>query len=137
MRRRNCKRHGPGFPCSCGMGNLYRFVEPVVLYLLFEKGKTHGYELAGKLKDHALTDSEIEPGALYRTLRKLEENGMVTSNWDMSGAGPARRVYELTQSGKDHLEEWYTVLSHMCKQMTRFIEELKVAVDTNKAESET
>lgn len=124
MPRGYCHRHGEGRPCSCAMGNLYRFVEPLVLYLLKKHGKTHGYELVGALQDHALTDSTVEPGALYRTLRRLEENSFVVSSWDVSSAGPARRVYELTEAGEEHLLEWMVVLDHLAKSMARFVAEI-------------
>lgn len=120
MPRGYCHRHGEGQTCSCAMGNLYRFVEPLVLYLLKKHGKKYGYELVGALQEQALTDSTVEPGALYRTLRRLEENGFVVSTWDMSGAGPARRVYELTEDGVGHLEEWIIVLRHLAASMSKF-----------------
>ena len=69
-----CLRHPSGYPCTCAMGNVYRFVEPVVLYMLRENGATHGYQLAASLQQHALTDAEIEGAAMYRTLRRLEEH---------------------------------------------------------------
>jgi PadR family transcriptional regulator PadR len=103
------------------MGNLYRFVEPVVLFLLEKKGKSYGYELSGELRQHAFTDSEVEVAALYKTLRQLEKNDCVTSSWEMDGSGPARRVYALTPHGREHLEEWVTVLNHMSKAMARFV----------------
>jgi PadR family transcriptional regulator, regulatory protein PadR len=120
MPRRACPRHGEGHPCSCAMGNLYRFVEPVLLLLLKKKGRSYGYELAAELPEHALTDSSIEAAALYKTLRQLEENNCVTSEWDVNGNGPARRVYSLTLRGEEHLEEWITVLGHMAQSMARF-----------------
>jgi DNA-binding PadR family transcriptional regulator len=107
------------------MGNLYRFVEPVTLYLLKVRGRTHGYELAGALNDNALTDSRIEPGALYRTLRRLEENGFVVSEWDVSSGGPARRLYDLTPRGEEHLEEWLAVMERMSKSLARFVTDVK------------
>lgn len=107
------------------MGNLYRFVEPVVLHLLKTTGRIHGYELAKALQQHALTDSFIEPGALYRTLRRLEDNGRVTSIWDVSGAGPARRLYELTADGEEHLAEWAAVLRKLGASLTRFAEDVE------------
>lgn len=85
MPRGHCHRHKGQRPCTCAMGNLYRFVEPVVLYLLERNGPTYGYELSTSLKNHALTDAEIDRGALYRTLQRLEEMGHVTSGWDTSG----------------------------------------------------
>jgi PadR family transcriptional regulator PadR len=105
------------------MGNLYRFVEPVVLFLLEKKGHSYGYDLANELEKHALTDAEIERAALYRTLRQLERNGNVRSEWDVHDGGPARRVYKLTSSGKRHLDEWVLVLEHVANSMTRFVHE--------------
>jgi poly-beta-hydroxybutyrate-responsive repressor len=116
------------------MGNLYRFVEPVVLLLLKKKGRSYGYDLSGYLQDYALTDAEIERGALYRTLRQLEANGNVVSAWDVDDSGPARRVYKLTAKGERHLDEWATVLEHVSKSMARFVVETK-RVRTGKAQS--
>jgi len=108
------------------MGKLYRFVEPILLYLLKKKGHAYGYELVGELKEHALTDSTIERGAVYRTLRTLEGNGNVVSDWDVSGSGPARRQYRLTRSGEIHLEEWAEVLSNLSNSMAHFVSEVLV-----------
>ena len=125
MPRGHCHRHGEGQPCSCAMGNLYRFVEPLVLGLLKKQGKTYGYELMGAMQRHALTDSIVEPGALYRTLRKLEENGFVVSIWDASSSGPARRVYELTDEGEVHLREWTKVMKHLSESMSGFVSDVQ------------
>lgn len=103
------------------MGNLYRFVEPVLLLLLKIKGRSYGYELATAIGEFALTDAEVEIAALYKTLRALEQNDCVTSEWDVNAGGPARRVYRLTGRGEQHLEEWTSVLEHMAGAMTRFV----------------
>jgi PadR family transcriptional regulator len=120
---RTCRRHGSEHPCTCAMGNLYRFVEPVLLFLLQKKGRSYGYELANELRQYALTDAEIEVSALYRTLRQLERNRCVTSEWDVAGSGPARRLYKLTARGEEHLQEWIVVLTHVCDSMSRFVRE--------------
>lgn len=121
MPRKECERHGKNFPCSCGMGNLYRFVEPLVLLQLKKKGHAYGYDLCAELQDHALTDTAIEKAALYRTLRQLEANGNVKSEWETNKAGPARRVYKLTKPGELHLVEWAAVLEHLSQSMTSFV----------------
>lgn len=131
MQRGRCVRHGAQRPCTCAMGNLYRFVEPVVLYLLERQGPSHGYELAGALNEHALTDSEIDKGALYRTLQRLETFGHVKSLWDTSGAGPARHVYEITQTGRVHLREWAVVLANLSESMAAFARDVK-SLDSEK-----
>lgn len=119
-----CPRHGKDHPCTCAMGNIYRFVEPVVLYML-KQGETYGYELANKLKDNALTDAEIEGAALYRTLRRLEEHGYVKSKWDVNGSGPARRIYLLTETGNEHLDEWAQVLGNLSQSMVQFVRKVR------------
>jgi len=124
MPRISCPQHGKDRPCTCAMGKLYRFVEPVLLYLLKKRGHAYGYELVGELNEHALTDSTIERGAVYRTLRTLEVNGNVVSDWDVSGTGPARRRYRLTPSGEIHLEEWAEVLGNLSSSMAHFIDDV-------------
>jgi len=113
------------------MGNLYRFVEPVVLLLLKKKGRSYGYDLSGDLDDYALTDAEIERAALYRTLRQLENNGNVKSEWQVENGGPARRIYRLTAKGEKHLQEWAVVLDHVSKSMARFVKTTR-ALDSKK-----
>lgn len=120
MRRSVCPRHQGEHPCTCAMGNIYRFVEPVLLLMLKEKGHSYGYDLAGSLPEYALTDAEIEAAVLYRTLRRLEANGHVKSSWDTSNGGPARRVYALTNSGEQHLLEWAEVLGNLGLAMSKF-----------------
>lgn len=128
MPRKVCVRHGKDHPCSCGMGNLYRFIEPVVLHLLQIKGRSCGYTLCSDLREHSLTDAEIDKAALYRTLRQLEANGNVKSAWEMGDGGPARRVYHLTKKGEAHLEEWAAVLDHLSKSMNRFVRDTRKAL---------
>ena len=133
MPRRICQRHGRNQPCTCAMGNLYRFVEPVVLLLLKKKGRSYGYDLSTDLQEHSLTDAEIERAALYRTLRQLELNGNLRSEWETDKGGPARRVYKLTAKGERHLEEWATVLEHVSKSMARFVKDTRATLQQNGA----
>lgn len=120
MPRGPCRRHGQGHPCTCAMGNVYRFIEPVLLLMLKEKGTSYGYDLSEGLAEHALTDAQIERAALYRTLRTLEQNGYVTSTWDTETAGPARRVYSLTKNGEVHLGEWAEIMGRLGNAMKAF-----------------
>jgi len=120
MPTRSCPRHGRGHPCTCAMGNVYRFIEPVLLLMLTEKGRSYGYDLSESLADYALTDAQIERAALYRTLRTLEENGYVISSWDVENSGPARRVYSVTKSGQVHLREWAEIMDRLGNAMKAF-----------------
>ena len=118
--KNRCPRHD--YPCTCAMGHLYRFIEPVLLLIIREKGRSYGYDLTTSVAQYAFTDAEIEKAVLYRTLRRLEKNGYVTSDWDVEEPGPARRVYTLTKDGRAHLREWGQVLSKVAGSMTRFVQ---------------
>ncbi len=121
-RPRCCKQPGLGRPCTCAMGNVSRFIEPVVLRILKEKKGSYGYEIAECLSRYALTDATIEGAALYRTLRALEANGYVSSTWE-SGDGPARRNYSLTRAGRAHLGAWTHLLETLGAAMIEFARE--------------
>lgn len=71
-----------------------------VLVLLFEQDG-HGYDLAARLPGLGL--GQPAAGGLYRTLRSLEGDGLLSSRWDGSRPGPARHVYRLTAAGRRHL----------------------------------
>jgi poly-beta-hydroxybutyrate-responsive repressor len=82
-----------------------RFVEPALLLLLRER-PVHGYELIERLPELAGDDVRIDVGNLYRILRALEEEGLVTSEWSADLPGPAKRTYELTEAGVRLLDQW-------------------------------
>jgi PadR family transcriptional regulator, regulatory protein PadR len=77
------------------------FLKPCLLLLLRER-PAHGYELAARVGDFGFDHSD--PGALYRTLRRLETDELVRSAWAPSGSGPRRRVYGLTRAGIEELD---------------------------------
>ena len=68
----------------------------------------HGYELTQRLSEAGLPP--FDPGAVYRTLRQLESTGLVSSFWDTSARGPARRMYSLTKAGEMFLASWIGVM---------------------------
>src|SRR6185295_15172815 len=82
-----------------------RFVEPALLLLLRER-PMHGYELIERLPEVAGGETRIDVGNLYRVLRALEEEGIVSSEWSADLPGPAKRTYELTEEGRRLLDRW-------------------------------
>jgi poly-beta-hydroxybutyrate-responsive repressor len=57
----------------------------------------------------------FDSGTVYRTLRQLEKDGLVSSFWDTSESGPARRMYALTAAGDLFLSGWIDILSNYQK----------------------
>ncbi len=78
-------------------------LRPAILLLLREQ-EGHGYELASRLAELGL---EIPPnnGGLYRSLRTMAGEGLVTSYWTAPERGSPRRVYAITEVGEQHLEQ--------------------------------
>ena len=64
----------------------------------------------------------MNAGTFYRTLRQMEKDGMVSSNWDTSEAGPARRVYSITEAGEAYLKFWAESLDQYQKMMDSFFQ---------------
>ena len=84
-----------------GAGTLPRhYLKPCLLLLLAE-GPSHGYELLEQVRRLGIQGAE--PGGLYRYLRSMEKDELVSSWWEPSQAGPARRTYILTDAGQEAL----------------------------------
>ena len=85
---------------TADLGLPRNFLRPCILLLLREQ-PAHGYDLLERLRPLGFTRDD--PGRLYRTLRALEEEGLVRSSWERSETGPDRRIYELTRAGVEGL----------------------------------
>ncbi|GAB4244071.1 MAG: helix-turn-helix transcriptional regulator [Thermoleophilia bacterium] len=108
--------------CACTGKNLVRFTSPAALLAIAEAGPVSGYEIGDRLRSMPLYgDSGPDSGGLYRTLRRLEALGLVRSHWDTSGNGPARRLYEVTESGSRCLDNWAQTLEGHRAAVTGFL----------------
>lgn len=96
-----------------------RFVEPAVLLLLRE-GPRHGYELLESIPQLA-GEGAGDIGNLYRLLRALEAEGVVSSEWSADLPGPAKRTYRLTDTGRRLLTRWSEALREVDDGITRFL----------------
>jgi len=92
---------------------------PVVL-LMLRQWSSYGYELMEKMAAFGL--NAMNAGTFYRTLRQMEKDGMVSSSWDTSEAGPARRVYSITEAGEAYLKFWAESLDQYQRMMDTFFQ---------------
>jgi DNA-binding PadR family transcriptional regulator len=73
----------------------------------------YGYSLIQRLSDLGLT---VDQGTLYPQLRRLEEQGLLESNWNVDGPRP-RRYYVLSPAGRQVLErvtaDWHDLVRTM------------------------
>ncbi len=89
------------------------------LLALLKNWSGYGYELAKKLEEAG--HGGYNSGTLYRTLRQMEKTGLISSLWDTSSDGPARRIYSLTKTGSLFLNNWITMLDMHKAALNSFI----------------
>jgi poly-beta-hydroxybutyrate-responsive repressor len=100
------------------------FLQPCLLVML-HRSPAHGYNLLNGLDEFGFLPGQQDPSLLYRALREMEADGLVTSVWDADSRGPQRRVYRITPEGETYLQEWITDL----KQTRREIDALLTAYE--------
>ena len=110
-----------GNSCNCPGGKTERFIQPCLL-LALRKQPSYGYDLLEKIIEFGFLDGPADPGMVYRHLRKLEEERFVTSTWDTSGTGPARRYYSLAPEGEELLRDWIPFMEKNLKSLEKFLQ---------------
>jgi len=105
-----------------------RFVEPTLLLLLRER-PLHGYELLERIPELGV-EGRVDIGNLYRLLRALEDEGLVSSEWSADLPGPAKRTYELTDEGRRLLDRWAEALLRAQGTISSFLERYEASLAT-------
>jgi DNA-binding PadR family transcriptional regulator len=95
------------------------------LLVLLHREPGYGYSLMDGLQEFGFQTDQMDISIIYRALRSLEADGMVSDNWDNSSLGPQRRVYTITPQGEEALTEWIDNL----RQRRKEIEALEAAYD--------
>lgn len=111
------KRKQPG----PGTGKRERYLQPSIL-LSLKQNPSYGYEIIGALQRFGFIQGTAPPGMIYRHLRQLEADGLVASHWETLGAGPAKRIYEVTDEGNEALELWIAHMELLRDRLTAFVE---------------
>ena len=65
----------------------------------------HGWGISNQIQQLSRNAFRIGQGSLYPALHRLENRGLLTSYWRTTDNQRIARVYELTVSGKQQLEE--------------------------------
>ena len=117
---------------SSGMPN--DFLTPWLL-LLLRNWNMHGYQLLQTLSVWGL--AAFDPSTVYRTLRRLEKDGLIMSAWETGDSGPAKRVYSLTKGGEGFLKTWASTLEQYQGMLDKFFEFYTEQVGQIRKRSET
>jgi DNA-binding PadR family transcriptional regulator len=105
--------------CPCSGKTLTRLVHPAILGAL-AKGEAHGYEIIQRLAELS-SFAAPDAAGIYRALNVMERDGYVAARWDAPQAGPARKVFHLTASGRTCLGQWRRTLHAYRNDLDRLL----------------
>jgi transcriptional regulator len=66
-------------------------------------GPRHGYAVAQWIRDTTDEKLQIEEGALYTALHRMEKRGWLDAEWGLSDNNRKAKYYQLTQLGRKQL----------------------------------
>ncbi len=89
-------------------------LEMCVLALL-SAGDNYAYEIASRMAESV----GMGEGTVYPLMRRMQNEGLVTTYLKESGSGPPRKYYKLTKGGRSAFEaqrtEWENFETHVRK----------------------
>ena len=88
-------------------GDLLQGTLAILILKALLTGPAHGYAVARWVE--ATTDDVLRIEEGYPALRRLEDNGWVTSEWGLSENNRRARFYTITRAGRAHLRAEATV----------------------------
>jgi len=94
----------------------------LILRVVFEQ-PTYGYDIIQKIEEISFGMHKIKSGTMYTTLRRMEKEHLIISNWKKSTSGPDRREYQATTQGREYLKHYLEMIIERKKiidSMARF-----------------
>ena len=65
----------------------------------------HGYDVTEFILSRSGDELQVEEGALYPTLHRLELRGLIQGEWGLSQNNRRAKYYKLTRAGRKQLEQ--------------------------------
>ena len=67
-------------------------------------GPVHGYAIAQRLQEVSRDVVQVPQGSLYPALHRLENRGLLASDWKETETGREAKFYRLTRRGRTQLD---------------------------------
>ncbi|MGE3277948.1 MAG: PadR family transcriptional regulator [Vicinamibacterales bacterium] len=93
----------------------------MVLRTLLTMGAQHGYGIARRIEQTSQGQLSINYGTLYPALLKLEQEGLIASEWGVSENNRRAKFYALTRAGRRQVERETRQWEETTAIMARFL----------------
>ncbi len=94
----------------------------VLILKTLSRGPMHGYAVSRWIREVTGEAFQVEEGALYPALRRLEKRGLVEAEWGVTDTGREARFYHLTPAGEAGLHTGMQSWSRYVEAMARVLE---------------
>ena len=119
--------------CICSGRSLDRMLRPAVLTILHNRTRgLHGYAIEKQLQGFKFfQDQPPDYTGLYRLLKKMDAEGLLSSQESDSESGPSKRVYCLTDRGRNCLSKWLDSLVEYQQMLDDLLTQAKGTMEVN------
>ena len=107
---------------------LLRGTLDVLILKTLSWGPLHGYAISKSIRGHTGDVFNVEEGALYPALRRLERKGLVIADWGVTDTGREAKFYTLTEEGTRRLAEDVASWGRYVEAMSRVLTASRPAV---------
>ncbi len=119
--------------CICSGKSLDRMLRPAILTVLYGQSQgLHGYAIKKKLQIFRFFQNQPpDYTGLYRLLKQMEAEEILSSTESDSQAGPSKRLYRLSDRGEKCLSRWLDSLTEYQEMIDDFLVHAKKTVENN------
>jgi len=97
-----------------------RWLQFLILRVICEKPSC-GYDIIKGVEAISNGRHKVKSGTMYTTLRRMEQEELLDSEWTEGEAGPDKRVYKITRKGETLLKSWLEMVIERRKMMNGMV----------------
>lgn len=103
-------------------GSLLKGTLDVLVLKTLSWGSMHGVEITTWLEQRSNGTLGVDDSALYHALHRMEERGLISSEWGLSDNNRRARYYRPTASGRAWLKSESARLTRYAKTLTMLLQ---------------
>ncbi len=77
---------------------------PTLVLAVLGEGPSHGYAIVQEITRRGGEALKMKQATLYPTLQALERDGLIEGDWVTENLDRPRRVYQITEKGREELQ---------------------------------